>query len=550
MDKNGSNEAATAGAVPKIDKKEARKLARLAEEKARAEEKAMMLAKYAKVFGHAPIVESTTHNSIKFTPISSISQRIEGQEVCIRARVSTTRKTGKMVFLLLRDEGQSIQAMASVGEGIPKEMVDFAAQIPCESIVDVKATVHRVDAPITAATVSNSELKVSTIHVVSESLRTLPFTLEDASRGEAEDGPQVNLDTRLNCRWMDMRTPASGAILRIQSRVCQYFRQFLLDNAFFEIHSPKIISSASEGGANVFKVQYFNSDAFLAQSPQLYKQMALQGDLPRVFEVAPVFRAENSNTHRHLTEFVGLDVEMRINEHYYEVLDLAEGLFDYMFEHLATHEEELNAICKQYPFEPLVWKMSPEKIVELGVGVISKSMEPTDCYEARVNNLESRMLRINYLHCIRLLNTVLEEKLEPTDDINTANEKLLGKLVKERYGVDFFISDRFPSSARPFYTMPCKDDIRFTNSYDMFIRGEEISSGAQRIHIPEMLLERAATLKVDLMPCKDYVDSFRLGAWPHGGFGVGMERVVMLYLGLSNVRLASMFPRDPRRVTP
>ncbi|ESL10311.1 hypothetical protein TRSC58_01959 [Trypanosoma rangeli SC58] len=336
----------------------------------------------------------------------------------------------------------------------------------------------------------------------------------------------------------------------MQSRVGQYFRQFLLDNDFVEIHSPKIISAASEGGANVFKVDYFNRNAYLAQSPQLYKQMALQGDFKRVFEVGPVFRAENSNTHRHLTEFVGLDVEMRINEHYYEVLDTAEELFSYMFANLAEHTAELDAIYQQYPFASLLWQLTPETIKTLGVGIIEDDVEPTDVYKARVRNMGMRMLRINYPYCIELLNTVLEEKLSPTDDINTANEKLLGKLVKERYGVDFFISDRFPSVVRPFYTMPCPDDERFTNSYDMFIRGEEISSGAQRIHDSSLLLQRAKTLGVDLSPIRDYVDSFRLGAWPHGGFGVGLERVVMLYLGLHNVRLVSLFPRDPQRVTP
>eukprot|EP00455_Lapot_gusevi_P010395 TRINITY_DN146_c0_g3_i1.p2 TRINITY_DN146_c0_g3~~TRINITY_DN146_c0_g3_i1.p2 ORF type:complete len:161 (-),score=30.56 TRINITY_DN146_c0_g3_i1:37-519(-) len=160
------------------------------------------------------------------------------------------------------------------------------------------------------------------------------------------------------------------------------------------------------------------------------------------------------------------------------------------------------------------------------------------------------MIRIPYAKCIALLNTILENKLEETEDINTANEKLLGTLIKKRYGVDWFISDRFPSACRPFYTMPCPDDERFTNSYDMFIRGEEISSGAQRIHDPELLLARAKSLNVDLTPIKDYVDSFRLGAWPHGGFGVGLERVAMLYLGLSNIRYASLFPRDPQRITP
>ena len=535
----------------KVDAKEARKAARLAQEKARAEEKAALLEKYKDTFGVAPMVQSTTYNSHTFVPVADLSKpEYVDKSVLIRARVTATRKKGKMAFMVLRDGSDSVQAVAAVDDAIPKEMIDFMGQIPTESIVDVEATVVKVDQPITSTSHSGIELKVSKIHTVTESLRTLPFTLEDANRKETDEGVKVNFDTRLNSRWMDMRSQASGAIFRLQSRVGQYFRQYLIDNDFYEIHSPKIINASSEGGANVFKLQYFNRFAYLAQSPQLYKQMALQGDLPRVFEVGPVFRAENSNTHRHLTEFVGLDVEMRINEHYYEVLDLAESLFNYIFEHLATHTKELEDVRQQYPFEPLVWKLTPEKMKELGVGVIADNVEPTDKYQARVHNMDSRMLRINYMHCIELLNEVLEEKLEPTDDINTTNEKLLGKLVKERYGTDFFISDRFPSSVRPFYTMECKDDPRFTNSYDMFIRGEEISSGAQRIHDPELLLARAKSLNVDLTPIKEYVDSFRLGAWPHGGFGVGLERVVMLYLGLSNVRLVSLFPRDPQRTTP
>ncbi|KAG5497815.1 hypothetical protein GH5_02605 [Leishmania sp. Ghana 2012 LV757] len=535
----------------KLSDKEARKAARLAEEKARAEEKAALVEKYKDMFGAAPMVQSTTYKSRRYVPVADLSHpELRDKTVLIRARVSTTRKKGKVAFMVLRDGGDSVQAMVAVEGDVPKEMIDFIGQIPSESVVDVEATVCEAEKPITSTSHSTIELKMKKIHTVTESLRTLPFTLEDASRRESDDGAKVNFDTRLNSRWMDLRTPASGAIFRLQSCVCHYFRQFLIDNDFCEIHSPKIINAPSEGGANVFKLEYFNRFAYLAQSPQLYKQMVLQGDVPRVFEVGPVFRSENSNTHRHLTEFVGLDVEMRISEHYYEVLDVAEGLFNYIFEHLATHTRELEDVCQQYPFEHLVWRLTPEKVNELGVGVISEDVEPTDKYEARVHDMESRMLRINYVHCIDLLNTVLEEKMAPTDDINTTNEKLLGALVKERYGTDFFISDRFPSSARPFYTMECKDDARFTNSYDIFMRGEEISSGAQRIHDPDLLLARAKMLNVDLTPIKEYVDSFRLGAWPHGGFGIGLERVVMLYLGLSNVRLASLFPRDPQRTTP
>lgn len=543
--------APAAAADNKKLSKEARKAARLAEENARAQEKAAQLIRYKELFGASPLVQSTTYNTKVYTPVANLSDTaVGGTEVLLRARVSTTRSKGKMAFLVLRDGGDSVQAVCAVDDDIPKAMIDFMGQLPSESIVDVVAQVCKADQPITATSHSGVELKVRKIHTVMESQRILPFSIEDASRKESDEGAKVSFDTRLNSRWLDLRTPASGAVFRLQSRVCQYFRQFLIDNDFCEIHSPKIINAPSEGGANVFKLEYFNRAAYLAQSPQLYKQMALQGDIPRVFEVGPVFRAENSNTHRHLTEFVGLDVEMRIFEHYYEVLDVAESLFHYIFTKLADHTKELEAVCTQYPFEPLVWKMTPEKMEELGVGIISNNVEPTDQYQARVHNMESRMLRINYLHCIKLLNTVLEKPLDPTDDINTTNEKLLGRLVKERYGVDFFISDRFPSSARPFYTMACSDDERFTNSYDMFIRGEEISSGAQRLHDPELLLKRAKSLQVDLEPIKEYVDSFRLGSWPHGGFGVGLERVVMLYLGLSNVRLASLFPRDPQRVTP
>jgi len=297
-------------------------------------------------------------------------------------------------------------------------------------------------------------------------------------------------------------------------------------------------------------VDYFGRNAFLAQSPQLYKQMVLQGDMERVFEVAPVFRAEKSNTYRHLTEFVGLDIEMVIHEHYYEVLDVAEGMFSFIFTNLEKHVDLLDAVNQQYPFTPMVHKVPLEKLKALGVGNIEAGVESTDIYGARVRNEEIRMLRIPFPKAIALLNTTVEEKVSDMEDISTENERKLGALVKERYGVDFYIADRYPLSARPFYTMPCADDPRFSNSYDMFIRGNEIVSGAQRIHDPVMLEERAKALRVDLVPLKDYVDSFRLGAWPHGGFGVGLERVVMLFLGMGNIRYSSLFPRDPTRVTP
>jgi len=285
-----------------------------------------------------------------------------------------------------------------------------------------------------------------------------------------------------------------------------------------EIHTAKLQSGASEGGAQVFKLQYFDQSAFLAQSPQLMKQMAVCGDLDRVFEIAPVFRAENSQTHRHMTEFMGLDIEMAFNDHYYEVLDVIGNLFTSIFDGLATRfAKELEVINTQYPFQPI------------------KYNKPT--------------LRIPFPEGIAMLRAAGHE-VNDLDDLSTPQERALGALVKEKHGVDFYILDKFPTSARPFYTMPDPHDERYTNSYDLFLRGEEISSGSQRIHDAAMLEANAKRLGIDTRTIQSYIDAFKYGAPPHGGCGVGLERIVMLYLGLNNIRKTCMFPRDPKRIVP
>jgi nondiscriminating aspartyl-tRNA synthetase len=354
----------------------------------------------------------------------------------------------------------------------------------------------------------------------------LPFEIADASRSEeevkaaAERGEAmstVSQDVRLDNRFMDLRTPANQAIFKVQSAVCQLFREILLSESFQEIHTPKLIAGASEGGANVFTLDYMGlMPACLAQSPQLYKQMSICADVERVFEIGPVFRAEFSYTHRHLTEFTGLDLEMCIYEHFNEVLDVLEKLFMYMFDGLKTGcAKELEVIGQQYPFEPIEYKP----------------------------------LRLEFPEGIKMLQEAGIE-VDPFGDLNTELERTLGKLVKEKYHTDFYVLTRYPLAVRPFYTMPCPDDPRYSNSFDVFIRGQEIISGAQRIHDPDMLAERAQACGIPVETIQSYVDSFKLGAHPHGGFGVGMERVVMLYCGLNNIRKTSMFPRDPKRLTP
>jgi aspartyl-tRNA synthetase len=318
---------------------------------------------------------------------------------------------------------------------------------------------------------------------------------------------------------VDTRTPANQAIFRIQSGVCQLFREFFISKGFVEIHTPKLIGGASEGGANVFNLKYFDSPACLAQSPQLYKQMVSAcGGFDRVFEIGPVFRAENSNTHRHLCEFTGLDFEMAIYEHYYEALEVMADLFAFIFDGIADRfNHELKVISQQYPFEPL------------------KYLRPA--------------LRITFKEGIDLLreNGIMASYDE---DISTPDEKALGRLVKEKYGTDFYIMDKYPLSVRPFYTMPDPANPQASNSYDLFIRGEEIVSGAQRVHDVDLLVKRATDMGIPIQSIQSYVDAFKHGALPHAGGGIGLERVVMLYLGLKNIRKASMFPRDPSRLAP
>jgi aspartyl/asparaginyl-tRNA synthetase len=283
----------------------------------------------------------------------------------------------------------------------------------------------------------------------------LPFQIDDASvlcTNQAEeyegegDSKGVSQDVRLNNRVIDLRVPTNQAIFRLQSGVCTLYREFMLKNNFVEIHSPKMIGGASEGGSNVFQFKYFGQDACLAQSPQLYKQMALMGDMERVFEIGPVFRAEQSNTNRHLTEFTGLDMEMNINEHYFEVLDVLANLLAHIFSGLATsYKTELDVIKKQYPFEDFVCKYP--------------------------------VVKIHFKEGVALLKEAGFEQ-EALGDLTTENEKMLGKLVRAKYETDFYMMYGYPANARPFYTMLDPTDSDYTNSYDFFMRGEEITSGA------------------------------------------------------------------------
>ena len=523
-------------------------------------------------YGVSPFIQSATEPShrfqVKFNKIEEISQELDGQTVKLRVRLQNSRIKGKSGFLVLREGVFTIQACLFVEEGkVSKQMIEFVHALPLESYVDITAIVKKVPKPIDSCTQKDVELAVETIFLVVAAPKVLPFQMADALRKvdpelEEDDYQQkkkdeekkeenkeeekkdekddkkkkkkekkekkeekkekleivVKMNTRLDNRVFDLRVPTTQAIFKLQAGVAHLFREYLDSKNFIEIHSPKLIGGASEGGSNVFKFKYFNQDACLAQSPQLYKQMCIIADFKKVYEIGPVFRAENSFTSRHLCEFTGLDIEMEIKEHYFEVLDILGELFYYIFNGLKErYSKELEIVNNQYPFEPLI--------------------------------LTPQVLKLPWTEGIQLL-TENGYKQDLNEDLDTENEKALGKLVREKYKTDFYILYGYPKSARPFYTMPDPNDDNFTNSYDAFIRGEEVLSGAQRIHDYDLLLQKVKEKEINPETLSDYLNSFKLGAPAHGGAGIGLERVVKLYVGLGNIKKCVLFPRDPKRLKP
>ncbi|XP_049851560.1 aspartate--tRNA ligase, cytoplasmic-like [Schistocerca gregaria] len=536
------------------------------------------LSKYSHLFGTRPLVEAPLKNSQErrvYVAIDQLTAKLHGSKVWVRGRIHRVRKAGSgMCFITLRQRWATVQVLAQADEegNVPLAMVNWLSKIKPESIIDVYATVSRVQEKIESTSQQDVELKPITAWVVSGVRQTLPLRVQDASipeslleaqrrelveldeklkkareqleqlkvgspseeeaiqraqkevdlltdtKGRAVKYVDVDQSTRLDNRIIDLRTAANQAIFAIQSATTAFFREYLISQSFIEIHTPKLVGEASEGGAEVFAVKYFERNAYLAQSPQFYKQMAIGADFDRVFEIGPVFRAERSDTPRHMTEFTGVDIEMQIYQHYHEVLTVLSNLFTYTFAKIEKHfAPELEIINQQYPFRPI------------------KYLEETPIlkYVEIIDLLRDAGVDIGYF-----------------DDLNAAQERMLGEIIYRKYQTDFYIIDKFPSQIRPFYSMACPEDPNYANAYDMFIRGEEMCSGAQRIHDPEMLTQRAIERGVDPPTIKNYIDTFCYGAPPHGGGGIGLERVVMLYLGLNNIRKTAMFPRDPYRLLP
>lgn len=479
-------------------------------------------------YGDLPMMQSQDRPRQNLTRLDSITTENIGQNVTFRARVHVVRRMGsKLVFLVFRQQVTTLQGVLSEEKDLVSvRMIQFAEHVRAGSIVRVQGELRRPLAPVSGTSIPDVELHIRQFHVIVRREESAPFSVYEAELALASEGAPENKHlkipdrTRLSNRILDLRTDISQSIFRVQSAIGNLFRVALDAQGFIEIHTPKLQGSATESGASVFHVNYFSRPAFLAQSPQLAKQMAIAADFERVYEIGAVFRAENSNTHRHLTEYTGLDIEMAIEEHYHESLEILDSVLKEIFKGLYTkYRREIDIIKLQVPHDDLVW-LDETPIIPFAEGI--QMLNDSGWTDESGNPLSF------------------------DEDLGTRDEIRLGELVKEKYKTDYYILDKFPIDARPFYAMVDPNNPKVTNSYDIFVRGQEIVSGGQRIHDAVLLEERMRKVGLDPTSMEEYMEGFRWGAPPHAGAGIGLERLVMLILRLNNIRFASMFHRDPK----
>ncbi|KIW12795.1 aspartate-tRNA(Asn) ligase [Exophiala spinifera] len=509
--------------------------AKKADEEKRAAQQAQVASEDTAKDNYGALPEDT----VQITHLKKLGPEDADKEVTVITRVHNSRsQSAKLAFLMLRQQGKTIQAVvAASGDEVSRQMVKWATSVNINSFVRVTGLVKKPNPPVASASISDLELHVKKIYLISSAAEVIPMQVKDAERPppaveqegqvDAEGAPVVTLKTRLDNRVIDLQTECNQAIFTISSAVEGLFEEYMRKSGSRKFNTPKLLGAATEGGSGVFEVNnYFGKSGFLAQSPQLHKQMLIAGDCESVFEIGPVFRAENSNTHRHLTEFTGLDFEMVFDHHYHEVLDFAEKLIVFIVTELKSrYKDEIAVVQKYFP------------------------------KAGDFHLKDGKALRLKYFDGIKLLRDAGVDTTEQDNyvtDLTTAQEKRLGQIIREKYDTDFYVLDEFPMSVRPFYTKPHPKDPKLSNSYDFFMRGEEIMSGAQRINDASELEASMRNKGVDPASdgFSDYVNAFRQGCRPHAGGGLGLNRIVMFFLGLDNVRQATPFPRDPQRLRP
>ncbi|MDD6794939.1 MAG: aspartate--tRNA(Asn) ligase [Clostridiaceae bacterium] len=354
---------------------------------------------------------------------------------------------------------------------------------------------------------SGFELQVKELKIIGDVYyEKLPFEINSYKQKTA-------LEKQLDFRGLSLRAPKQRAIFKVQQEITDALRTYLKERHFSEIHTPKLISSSTEGGSEMFTVDYFGRRAFLAQSPQFYKQMMVGAGFERVFEIAPAYRAELHGTWRHLSEYISLDIEMGFIKDETDLMDLEEGFINYLYSHLKkTCPQELEMFNSDLPDK-----------VEIPRIPLAKAHE---------------ILLEKY------------NKKSPIGNIDAEGEELICKYVKEKYDCDYVFLTEYPISKRPMYAMPDSEKPGLTKSFDLIFKGLEITTGGQRIHNYEMLKENIKKFGLNPDDFSFYLETFKYGMPPHGGLAIGLERITMKILNLENIRQSTLLPRDLKRLEP
>jgi len=424
-----------------------------------------------------------------------ISAKQYDTDLTVAGWIEDIRNIGSIAFIILRDKLGTLQLTVLKKEH-PK-LFEHLTSLPRESVISATGRCQKNEK------VRNGyEILPESIEVLSLADTPLPLGIVDKVESD--------FDTRLDNRSIDLRKPTTQAIFKIRNAVISAVHSYLQSQDFIEVHTPNIIPSSSEGGTEVFELQYFEKKAYLAQSPQLYKQSLMATGLDRVYEIAWYFRAEEHNTRRHLNESTAVDLEMAFISDEEDVMTILEHLVHAMWKRASECTAELELLEKKITLPKLPFPRVP--------------------YDDVIKQLQKNGSAIQW-----------------GEDLGAEDEKLLGDLMSKQ-SIDFYFITKYPLESKPFYTMP--DGEKYSRGFDLECKGVEISSGSQRIHDLTLLKERIAACGLPVQDFASYLQAFQYGIPPHGGFGFGIERFLMELLDIPNIRECILFPRDRNRLTP
>lgn len=425
---------------------------------------------------------------------SEINGEMDGEEVTVMGWVNSIRKLGKLIFIILRDREGMIQIVIPKKK-VPEEVFSIGKSLGREDVIAIRGkVVANEKAP------GGCEIVPLEIRVLNRAESPLPL--------DPSEKVPADLDTRLDNRFLDLRRPKITALFKLRSEMLRAVRDTFYREGFIEVNTPKLVASATEGGTELFPLSYFEREAFLSQSPQLYKQMLMAAGFERVFEIGPIFRAEEHNTRRHLNEAISIDCEMSFADDR-DAMEMLEKVVYNTLLHIKEH-------CK-------------------------RELELLDV-DLKIQDIP--FPRLTYDEVVDIVNTRGVE-MEWGEDLSRAGEKVLGEYME-----GFYFITKWPRDIRPFYTLPCEEDPKLCKAFDLMYKDLEIASGAQRNHIYPLLVESIKRMGLNPESFESYLQAFRYGMPPHAGWGLGADRFMMVLGGQKNIRECVLFPRDRHRLTP